>query len=137
MQDAIRRVSAKKPAIRISEADYDLIASYATNLEAKFPDLARMLFEEIERATVCPTDKLPVGVVRLGSEVSYLDESSGAVRRVQLVLPGNADIDGGRLSILTPVGAGLIGLHAGQSIEWPCLDGRARVLKVLEVAAAS
>jgi regulator of nucleoside diphosphate kinase len=133
MQKSIRRAGARKPAIRISEADYDLIANYASGLEARSPALAQMLFEEIDRATVCPAGKLPAGVVTLGSEVSYLDDSTGAVRRVQLVMPGEADIDDGKISILTPMGAGLIGLKAGQSIDWPCPDGRPRVLKVLDV----
>ena len=135
MQKTIRRVG-KKPAIRISEGDYDLIANYAASLESRSPELAHMLLGEIDRATVCPAGKLPAGVVTLGSEVSYLDDTTGAIRRVRLVMPGNADIDDGRISILTPMGAGLIGLKAGQSIDWPCPDGRPRVLKVLEVTQA-
>ena len=137
MQNTIKRAGVRKPAIRISKSDYDLIANYATSLEARSPALARTLFDEIDRATVCPADKLPLGVVTLGSEVSYLDDSTGAVRRVQLVMPGKADIDDGKVSILTPMGAGLIGLKAGQSIDWPCPDGRPRVLKILEVTQAS
>jgi len=53
---------------------------------------------------------------------------------VQLVYPADADIDAGKVSILTPVGAGLIGLRAGQAIAWPDRDGRARTLRVLGVA---
>ena len=72
----------------------------------------------------------------LGSEVSYLDESTNLVRRVRLVMPGEADVEDGKVSILTPIGAGLIGLRTGQSIDWPGLDGRSRVLTILDVARA-
>ena len=37
------------------------------------------------------------------------------------------------MSILTPVGAGLIGMSVGREICWPCPDGRERTLKILEV----
>jgi regulator of nucleoside diphosphate kinase len=133
MQNRLKRAAARKPAIHISESDYDLIANFAMAVEARSPALATMLLDEIDRAKVHPPEKLPAGVVTLGSEVTYLDESSGAVRRVRLVLPADANIDDGMVSILTPVGAGLIGLKAGQSIDWPCPDGRPRVLNILEV----
>ena len=54
-------------------------------------------------------------------------------RTVRLVYPGEADIEQGRISVLTPVGAALIGLTAGQSIEWTDRDGKSRSLSVLEV----
>ncbi|MDT9601047.1 nucleoside diphosphate kinase regulator [Sphingosinicella rhizophila] len=130
------RRGAKKPAIRISEVDYDLIANFAMSLETRSPELAQTLFDEIDRARICPAGKLPLDVVRLGSEVSYLDESTNLVRRVQLVMPSEADIEEGKVSILTPIGAGLIGLRAGQSIDWPGLDGKSRVLTILDVSQA-
>jgi regulator of nucleoside diphosphate kinase len=39
------------------------------------------------------------------------------------------------ISVLTLVGAGLIGLSAGQSILWPKQDGRKRSLTVLRVSS--
>jgi regulator of nucleoside diphosphate kinase len=58
------------------------------------------------------------------------------VRRVQLVLPKDADIDAGRVSILSYVGAGLIGLKEGQSINWPDTSGAARKLTLVKVEDA-
>ncbi len=136
MQVQERRSRAAKPAIHISESDCDRIVNLATTLEVRAPELARLLIGEVDRAKVYPEGKLPGDVVALGSEVEFLDESSGKTRRVRLVLPAEADIESGRISILTPVGAGLIGLRAGQSIDWPCPDGRPRVLRIVEVEQA-
>ncbi|WP_106640726.1 nucleoside diphosphate kinase regulator [Allosphingosinicella vermicomposti] len=133
MQKAFARPGATKPAIQISETDYELIANHAIRLETRFPEQAKMLFSEIDRAKVYPAEKLPPDVVTLGSVVSYSDDSSGAVRQVRLVVPGEADIEKGQVSIVTPVGVGLIGLKAGQSIDWPCPDGRPRILTILDV----
>ncbi len=127
------RKSGAKPPIHISETDYDLISNHALRLEAKAPQVAKMLLDEMDRAYVHPAGQLPKGVVTLGSTVTFADEEVGKERRVRIVLPGEADIENGSLSILSQVGAGLIGLKAGQSINWPCPDGRPRTLQVISV----
>lgn len=126
-----------KPPIHLLDADYNLIADLALSIERRSPELSKMLLDEIDRAQIHQPGKLPAGTVSLGSDVEFLDVETGTTRRAQLVLPIDADIDAGRLSILTPVGAGLIGLAKGQSIDWPCPSGRPRVLRILNVARPS
>ena len=125
--------SPEKPAIHLSEEDYDIIANLALSIERRSPDLSGLLLEEIDRAEIHAAGELPGDVVALGSEVEFLDVESGATRRVRLVLPVDADIEDGRISILTSVGAGLIGLRTGQSIVWPTPNGMPRVLRILRV----
>jgi regulator of nucleoside diphosphate kinase len=122
-----------KPPIHISETDYALIASHAMRLEATAPQVAKMLLDEIDRAEVYSRDELPNDVATLGSAVTFVDESTGVRRCVQIVLPADADIERSSLSIHSQVGAGLIGLRAGQSIEWPYPDGRPRTLRIVDV----
>jgi regulator of nucleoside diphosphate kinase len=124
---------AAKPPIHISETDYALIASHAMRLEATAPEVASMLLDEIDRAEVYSRDELPRDVVTLGSLVTFVDESNGVQRRVQIVLPADANMERCSLSIHSQVGAGLIGLRAGQSIDWPCPDGRPRTLRLVDV----
>jgi len=57
-------------------------------------------------------------------------------RRVQLVAPEAADIAAGRISVLTPVGAALIGLSVGQSIDFMTPSGARQRLTVRSVARA-
>ena len=101
------------------------------------PLVARLLLEEADRAEVVPADERPPGVVGVGSFVTFRDATTGEARTVQLVLPGAADIAEGRISVLSLVGAGLIGLSEGQSIDWPTQDGRLRRLTFLRVEAGS
>ena len=68
----------------------------------------------------------------MGSHVRYATET-GEVREVTLVYPGEADISAGRISVLTPIGAALIGLSSGQSIDWRARDGRVHRLVVQSV----
>ena len=134
MQQADRSGDAGgKPPIHITDADYDVIADLAIQIEHRSSELSKMLLDEINRAEIHSVDTIPADAVTLGSEVEFLEEATGTTRRVRLVLPFEADMEAGRMSILTPVGAGLIGLTVGQAINWPFPDGRPRVLKILAV----
>jgi regulator of nucleoside diphosphate kinase len=126
-------VASKKPSIHISDVDYDRIADLALRLEHSNPKLARLVLDEIDRARVYPVSRLPKDAVAMGSNVEFVDDLSGVRRSVTLVFPHQADVETGRISVMTPVGAGLIGMRAGSAINWPCPDGRPRTLKILEV----
>jgi regulator of nucleoside diphosphate kinase len=133
MQKVQARGRLRKPPIHLTDADYDVIADLALRMEQRLPELSKTILDEIDRARVHPAGKLPKDVVTLGSEVEFLDDTTATRRRVQLVLPGDANIEENRISVMTPVGAGLIGMSVGREISWPCPDGRPRILKILEV----
>ncbi len=95
------------------------------------PDAA--LRAELERAIVVPIDALPRGVVAMYSQVRYRDEHAGVSRQIQIVLPEEANVDHGKVSVLAPVGAALLGLEAGQTIDWRFPAGEIRRLRVEEV----
>ncbi|MBN9025916.1 MAG: GreA/GreB family elongation factor, partial [Rhizobiales bacterium] len=61
------------------------------------------------------------------------DDVAGTVRKVTLVYPENADIGQGRISVLTPIGAALIGVGVGESISWETRNGELKRLTVLQV----
>jgi regulator of nucleoside diphosphate kinase len=88
---------------------------------------------ELERALVVPVAALPSGVVAMYSRVRYRDEHAGVTRQIQIVLPEDADVEQGKVSVLSPVGAALLGLEAGHVIDWKFPDGEVRRLSVKEV----
>ena len=128
-----RAPEAHRPPIHLLARESDLIGAIALQAEHRIPVVAAMLLAEIERAELHDGESLPPDVVTLGAEVEYLDEGTGTPRTVRLVMPAEADIGAGRISILTPMGAGLIGLSAGQGIDWPDLEGRERRIRILAV----
>ncbi|HNQ57555.1 MAG: nucleoside diphosphate kinase regulator [Burkholderiales bacterium] len=111
----------KNEELLIADTDYARLALLAGH---------EALAEELSRATVVPTDRMPTNVVRMYSRVTYLDERSGERREVELVFPEEADLAHGKVSVLAPVGSALLGLETGQSIEWPFPDGHVRRLRV-------
>ena len=126
----------EKPGIIVSETDEQRLTDLATAAWVRFPAVAGELMAEMARARVVPNRSVPPNTVKMGSTVRFSSDD-GHERKVTLVFPGLADIAEGRISILTPIGAALIGLSEGQTITWATRDGRERRLTVLEVETAN
>lgn len=124
--------SRRKPAITISRSEHERLLALATALAERNAELSETMFTELERARVVADGSVGDGIVRIGSQVTYQPDAD-ASRTVTLVYPGDADIDQGKISVVTPVGIALIGLSAGQSISWTARDGRNHELTVVEV----
>ena len=122
------------PPITISTIDYDRLTWIATaGVNGQADTVAEMLADELERAKIVTPGAIRPDVVTMHSEVEYQDKVTGEVRRITLVYPGEGDPDAGRVSVLTPVGAALIGLSEGQSMEWQGPTGGWRKVTVRRV----
>ena len=124
----------RKPAIKITRTDYERLTRLAESHMARNLEVAEQLLVELDRAHVVADAVIADDVVRMGSSLRFKTDT-GEERDVTLVFPGEADIAEGKISILTPIGAALIGLSAGQSIDWTARDGRAHRLTVMSVKA--
>ncbi len=122
------------PPITLSADDFERLNRLANAALDTLPRTAEFLAREVERANVVDSSAMLQGVVRMGSQVEFRDDTTGQARRVTLVYPDEADMDAGRISVLTPIGAALVGLSAGQSIEWQTPSGGWRSLTVLGVS---
>ena len=107
-----------QPAVTLEAGLAARLLGLADAIGRKDPAVAERLAEEVDRAVVVSPEELPDDVVTLGSAVTFRDETSGSLREVVVVLPQDADIESNRVSILTPIGAALIGLREGASIDW-------------------
>lgn len=125
--------SDSRPTIYVTADEYDALSALALSAEHRDPRSAAMAWAKLDRAELCDAADLPPQTVRMNSSVEFVDEESGVRRTVQLVYPHDADIEAGRISILTPIGAGLIGMSAGNAISWPDREGHVRSLKIVSV----
>jgi len=124
----------RKPAITLTRTDSDRLGKLAESFADRSREVAEPLLLELERARIVEDGRIADGTVRMGSTVRFTSDL-GEDRRVTLVFPGEADIAQGKISILTPIGVALIGLSAGQSIDWTARDGRTHRLTVEAVDA--
>ena len=120
------------PEIMLASTAHSLLLRLAMAGTGHTAENADELLYELERATVVPDQFLPADTVRIGSTVSFRT-ADGENKAVELVLPVDADIAEGRISVLTPIGTALLGLRTGQSISWRTRDGRRQALTVLQV----
>lgn len=120
------------PPITLSEQDHARLSDLALAVEHQ-PGVGDFLMRELTRAHVLPRAEIGADVVTMHAEIQYRDNSTGETHVATLVYPGDQDIAAWKISVLTPVGAALIGLKVGQSIAWETRSGEIKNLTVLKV----
>lgn len=121
------------PNIIVSSADYERLTDLATASLERLPEVAEELLAEMDRAKIVRDDSVPENVVRMGSTVTFRADDGRQLTET-LVYPVDEDSDAHKISVMTPVGAALIGLAEGQSISWTARDGRKHELTVVKVS---
>lgn len=121
---------SRLPAITIARSEHARISNLADMLAERDAHAAEQLAAELERARVVDDAEMSPDIVRIGS-VAEFQLDGGPTQTAELVFPKDADIARQRISVITPVGTALIGLSAGQTIEWTARDGRLRTLSVV------
>lgn len=82
---------------------------------------------ELQRAELVDSKEIPPTVVTMNSRVKLLDVDQNRSMVFTLVFPRDADIDAGKLSILSPIGTAILGFSVGDVIEWRVPRGRRRI----------
>jgi len=120
------------PNIIVSNADYERLTDLATASIEHQPEVAEELLSEMDRAKIVQDGNVPAGVVRMGSTVTFRSDDGRELTET-LVYPVDEDSSAHKISVMTPVGAALIGLAEGQSISWTARDGRRHELTIEKV----
>ena len=118
------------PQIYLTQNDMDQLLKLVESQPGKRFD---KLESELVRANVVSREKSPRDVVPMNSRVIFENETTRERHEITLVYPGGADIDAGRVSVLVPVGTALLGLRAGQSIDWELPGGEKQRYRIVEV----
>ena len=90
------------------------------------------LREELQRATVVDAKDVPADVVTMNSRADMRDLESGETVTFTLVFPAEANIEEDKISVLAPIGAGMLGYRVGDEFEWKVPAG-VRRMKVMKV----
>ena len=109
----------------ISVSDHSVIRKLIGNITPTTDDMT--LAYELNRAIVVNNDEVPTGTVQLDSTVSVLDLDTNKEKTFTIVIPSRADIKSGLVSVLSPMGAALIGFRKGQEVLWHMPGGLKRL----------
>lgn len=126
-------MSISLPSIFITRPDHARLTAIATAPGERDASVRKLLADELARAAIVAAGEAPPTLVTMHARVAFRDDESGQTSDVTLVYPEEADIAAGKISVLTPIGATLIGLSEGQSIEWRTRTGLRKKLTVLKV----
>jgi len=130
------RIAEIRPPIAIDANHFARLSALSSLTSGSMTEVCEYLREELDRAHVLPAEELCPDIVSIGSEVEFRDEQTGKTQKVILVYPLDADIAHRRVSVLTPVGAALLGLSINQTISFRTRTGERRELTVLKVGRA-
>jgi regulator of nucleoside diphosphate kinase len=140
---ALRRITRAEGAktmvktknIVITEADYGRLQRLIESSRCyrqRDAEHVNALEQELERATIADSADVPNNIVTMNSRVRVKDLNSGHEFTYQIVFPRDADVAKNRISVLAPIGTGLLGYSAGATVEWRVPSGIRR-LRILQV----
>ena len=113
--------------IYITSKDRKRLEAIGQMTEAKDRGDLADLVEELNRAIVVPAEEIPADIITMNSRVRLLDLDKGSAVEYTLVYPAEADVAKGKVSIVAPIGAAIIGYREGDEIEWDVPGGRRRL----------
>jgi transcription elongation GreA/GreB family factor len=107
------------PAIALTASDYPRLEKLA-RVAAQQGDMdAMFLLVEINRAEIVPDDARDLeSIVTIGSWVTYLTDWGIPRKTVQLVWPEDRTSDLAQISVLSGLGAALVGLRIGDQMPY-------------------
>ena len=108
------------PPITIAKDDRDRLVSIAKAALGSEGDnlAASTLLSEVGRAKIVVQGALPSEVVAMNVEVEIRDNITKTNKRLRLVYPEDVALNSNKVYVLTRLGAMLIGLSVGDSIDW-------------------
>ncbi len=120
-----------RPAIIINDLDAERLDRLLEQPQYATLPVAQALNAELDRAEMRSPEKMPADVVTMNSRVKFRDLSSGEEHVRTLVYPANLTDSDNQLSVMAPVGAALLGLRVGDTINWVLPNGNQTNLEVL------
>jgi regulator of nucleoside diphosphate kinase len=121
--------------IYVTSRDKQRLSNLLMEVEALDPrkhgDL-KALQEELGRAIMVDPKDVPPDVITMNSRADMLDLDSGETVTFTLVFPSEANVEEGRISVLAPIGAGMLGYRVNDEFEWK-VPGGVRRMQVTRV----
>lgn len=125
--------STTSTSIVVTEFDHRRLRGLIDVLRERGDDPTLDVLElELDLASVVDPHAVPPTVVTMNSTVEVMDADTDEPRTLTLVFPGTAPVGEGRVSVLAPIGAALLGAHVGEEVTWPTPKGtrRARIQRI-------
>jgi regulator of nucleoside diphosphate kinase len=110
----------KRPIIMTAADHAELTLAISTFIKFSKRGLGEMspLQNELLRADIVAAGDLPADVITMNSRAELLDLDTLERMELTLVFPREANVEEGRISVLTPLGTAMLGYSVGDTFEW-------------------
>ena len=122
----------KKNLVILGEDDFRLLKQFTENFSPNADSSEMTLSYELNRAIIVENNELPEDSIRLNSRVRVRELVSNKELEFSIVMPAFANIKEQKISVLTPMGAAIIGLCKGEKVEWKMPAGMKK-FEILDV----
>ncbi|MBN1899984.1 nucleoside diphosphate kinase regulator [Candidatus Sumerlaeota bacterium] len=85
------------------------------------------LAAELNRGQIVDPREIPPNVVTMNSRVQLRDIDTNEEIVYSLAFPDEANIDEGKISVVSPIGTAILGYREGDEIEWDVPAGKRRI----------
>jgi regulator of nucleoside diphosphate kinase len=109
----------------------ELLAEVSVSDPRQRGDL-KLLEEELRRAVIVEPKEIPGDVITMNSRADLIDLDTNETVTFTLVFPRDSNVEEEKISVLAPIGAGMLGYRIGDEFEWKVPDG-VRHMKVTNV----
>lgn len=114
----------------LTELDHARLASLSAAASRDARNSIPGLDDLLDGAEIVSPQGVAADIVTMYSQVRLRTCDDGLEREVTLCYPADADPRLGLVSVLSPLGLGLLGRTAGTAVRWQCPDGRERTAEV-------
>lgn len=98
-----------------------------------FPSRRHAVEDLLDASALVPSRSVPPDVVTMYSQVLVQDVHTGQRSTLTVCYPADAEPSAGFVSVLSPVGSGLLGLRVGSVARWATPSGEEKSAEVLAV----
>lgn len=121
----------KYEKVVVEKKELEILKNLVSTIQNEKSKTYRLSFEklmdEIKKAIVLDSSKMPLDVIRLNSFVT-IKTSSGMEKKFQVVTPEKRDLSQNKLSVMAPMGLALFGYAESDEVEWEFPSGLNTIL---------
>ncbi|ARS52512.1 nucleoside diphosphate kinase regulator [Kushneria konosiri] len=119
-----------RPPIIINRLDAERLQRLIDDADKQDIPVAEALEIELERCEQVEPENVPDDVVSMNSSVMFTDINRDKQMTRTLVYPHALSSNENGLSVMAPIGAALLGLKVGSTIDWTLPNGEQVCLRV-------
>ena len=94
---------------------------------------AEAMQDMLDNSEVVPSPAVPPTVVTMYTQVLLEDQQDGTQYKITPCYPPDANPATGQVSVLSPIGAAVLGLQVGELARWRAPTGEERSARILSI----